>query len=108
MVRLHVLDRELFNLPVYMPADDAIPVPEVAAESGVTRVFVADSKIMMREQKIDVPGWLWAAGYGLVFLLYAVLFVVMASLYRRSSLAATEPITTSRPTEAQQRTEIDA
>ncbi len=108
MARLHLLDRELLNMPIYMPADDAIPVPEIAAESGVTRDFVADSEIMMREQKTDVPDWLWGAGYGLVFLLYAVLFAVMAGLYRRSSLPVPEGSTGSRRPTTEPRTEIDA
>ncbi len=108
MVRLHLLDRELLNMPVYLPADDAIPVSEVAAESGVTRDFVADTKIMMREQKTDVPSWLWGAGYGLVFLLYAALFAGMAWLYRRSSLPAPRSTTARSQPATHRRTEIDA
>ena len=48
------------RLPIYLPADPAIPVDEVQATDGATREFVADHEILQREQQ-TAAGWLWAA-----------------------------------------------
>jgi hypothetical protein len=49
MLRLHQ-DRHLMSLPVWMPADSAIPVPEVPAPApAVTRPFVRDKTVLQRE-----------------------------------------------------------
>jgi hypothetical protein len=49
LLRLHK-DRHLMSLPVWMPADDAIPAPEVAAPApAVTRPFVRDKTVLQRE-----------------------------------------------------------
>ena len=49
LVRLHK-GNSLTGLPVYLPADEAIPVDEVPATSGATREFIADHEILQREQ----------------------------------------------------------
>jgi hypothetical protein len=64
LVRLHE-GNSLTGLPVYLPADEAIPVDEVPAETGATREFIADHEILQREQLTAAPG-LWAGAYGLV------------------------------------------
>ena len=51
----------LLGVPVYLPEDPAIPAPEVKAEEQFTRTFVDETKILQRELKDDVPGWIWAA-----------------------------------------------
>ena len=60
-LRLHK-GRELVGLPIFLPADPAIPVPEVPVQSG-TRAFVLDHKNLQREQKPNVPGFLTLAAY---------------------------------------------
>ena len=64
LVRLH-RGSSLTAAPVYLPADDAIPVGEVPATEGATREFIADHEILQREQLTAAPG-LWAAAYGVV------------------------------------------
>jgi hypothetical protein len=53
--------REVLGLPIYMPADEAIPAPKVPAKANFTRAFVADHDLLQREQKPGVPGWLRTA-----------------------------------------------
>ena len=60
MLRLHE-GNALLGIPVYLPEDPAIPAPEVKAEPEFTRTFVDETKILQRELKDDVPGWIWAA-----------------------------------------------
>ncbi|MGH2837329.1 MAG: hypothetical protein ACRDJY_03135, partial [Thermoleophilaceae bacterium] len=60
MLRLHE-GNALMGVPVYLPEDPAIPAPAVKAEPQFTRTFVDETKILQRELKDDVPGWIWAA-----------------------------------------------
>jgi hypothetical protein len=49
-------------VPIFLPRDPAIPAPEVAAEDGVTREFILDKKILLREAKeVDRPLTITAA-----------------------------------------------
>jgi hypothetical protein len=57
MVRLQ-MGNEILAAPIYLPRDTAIPAPEVSARSSFTRAFVSDHRVLQREQKQDVPGWL--------------------------------------------------
>ncbi len=57
----------LAALPVFLPRDTAIPAAEVPAARSFDRAFTADSQVLQRERKTDVPGWLWATA-GLVVL----------------------------------------
>jgi hypothetical protein len=75
LFRLHLPTHDLMAAPIYMPADEAIPAPEVPAVSD-TRAFVQESLILRREQKPDLPGWLWGVGYGVVGVVFAILFGV--------------------------------
>jgi hypothetical protein len=60
MLRVHE-GNSLLGVPVYLPEDSAIPAPEVKAEPQFTRTFVDETKILQRELKDDVPGWIWAS-----------------------------------------------
>jgi hypothetical protein len=86
-LRLHK-GRELAGLPIFLPADRAIPVPEVAVQPRMTRAFVLDHKNLQREQKPDVPGWLTLAAYlgvgGISFALIGVVGWGLARLQDRS------------------------
>jgi len=88
MIRLHS-GNALTALPVYLPADPAIPVQGVPARASVTRDFGSERPLLQRERKTDVPGWLWAAAY-LVVLVIALLFLVSLvwGIHRVSSAAA--------------------
>jgi hypothetical protein len=85
-LRLHK-GRQLAGLPIFLPADPAIPVTEVPVEAQMTRPFVLDHKNLQREQKPDVPGWLTLVAYlGVGGISFALVFVVgfgLARLERR-------------------------
>jgi hypothetical protein len=62
LLRLHhgnVID----GLPVYLPADPAIPAAAVPARASLQRTFSLDRHILQRETKTGVAGWLTLAAY---------------------------------------------
>ena len=72
-IRLHV-GRSLQGLPVYFPADPAIPQPEIPAQPTFTRAFIPDKQLLQREQKPGVSPILTVGSY-IAVLLIAVLLV---------------------------------
>jgi hypothetical protein len=96
LVRLH-RGRELAGIPVYLPADPAIPARGVAAKPSFQRPLVDETTILQRELKKDVPGWLWGAA-SLIVLLISIGFV-LALGWGTSRLArgASEPSGTREP-----------
>jgi hypothetical protein len=75
MVRLHTDDR-ILALPLYMPADRAIPVRAVPAEPRFERTFQVDHEVLRREERPAAP-WLAGAAYGA---LAAIALAWMAAL----------------------------
>jgi hypothetical protein len=65
------------DVPIYMPADAAIPVPEIAAAPHITRQLVSDTTLMQRERKKGIPGWVWSAATTAVLLIIAALLVII-------------------------------
>lgn len=55
-------------LPIYEPADDAIPAAEVPALASSTRPFVLEATILQRERDQNSPVWLFNAGSVLVLI----------------------------------------
>jgi hypothetical protein len=55
-------------VPIYEPADEAIPAPEVAALPTSTRPFVQEITILQRERDPNAPTWLFTAGSILVLI----------------------------------------
>ena len=51
LVRLHD-GRSLTAVPIYLPADPAIPAPGVPAQPHFDRTFVSDHRILQREAKV--------------------------------------------------------
>jgi hypothetical protein len=97
MVRLHK-GTALTALPIYLPADPAIPVGGVPARAEQTRPFANERKILQRERK-TAAGWLWGGAY-IVVLLVALGFLVLLAwgVHRVSSTPqAREPRFTARP-----------
>jgi hypothetical protein len=77
-IRLH-RGREILGAPVYMPEDAAIPgAKEVPAAPQFTRPFITDKKLLQREVKQDVAGWLWTAASMVVLILYVVFLTANA------------------------------
>ena len=71
LLRLHDGD-SLTAVPVFLPADQAIPAKEVPARAQFTREFIADHEILQREQK--------AAAAGLRSLAYLVVLAIALAL----------------------------
>jgi hypothetical protein len=81
-LRLHH-GRQLAGLPIFMPADPAIPVTQIPVESHMTRSFQLDHSLLQREQKKGVPGFLTLAAYlGVGGISFALIFVVGWGLSR--------------------------
>jgi hypothetical protein len=57
LLRIHD-GRTLTAVPIYLPADEAIPADEIAAEDGVTRSAIPEIEILQRELK-ESGGGLW-------------------------------------------------
>jgi hypothetical protein len=80
LIRLHTPLHDLAAAPVYLPADPAIPAEAYPAASG-PRELVEEKLVLRREEKQDVPGWLWGAGYAVVGGLFLGLFATVAVGY---------------------------
>jgi hypothetical protein len=61
-------------VPIWEPADDAIPAPEIPALASSTRPFVLEVTILQRERDPNVPAWLFTAG-GIVVLIFTLIVI---------------------------------
>jgi hypothetical protein len=68
--------RTMTAVPIYEPADDAIPAAEVPALAQSVRPFVLEVTILQRERDQSAPAWLFTAG-GIV-VLFLTLMVISA------------------------------
>jgi hypothetical protein len=68
----------LISMPLFMPKDQAIPAPEVPAKASFTRGFLADHKVLQRERKQGVPGFLTLAAYLTVLAIALSLLAMIA------------------------------
>jgi hypothetical protein len=68
----------LISMPIFLPKDQAIPAPEVPAKASFTRGFLADKKVLQREQKQDAPGFLTLAAYLTVLAIALALIALIA------------------------------
>ncbi|GAA1606945.1 hypothetical protein [Kribbella karoonensis] len=66
MVRLHQGQRDMVAAWVYAPEDAAIAKPAVQVSNGQTVSFVDEQQVLRREERTDVPRWMWNAGYALL------------------------------------------
>jgi hypothetical protein len=80
--------RTMTGVPIWAPADDAIPAPEIPAQASSTRPFVLEVAILQRERDPNVPGWLFSAG-GIVVLTFT-LIVIAALTWGAGRINATE------------------
>jgi hypothetical protein len=70
LLRVHD-GRDLAAVPIWAPADEAIPVPEIPVLSNGTRPFAFEVSILQRERDPGVPAWLFTAG-GIVVLFFTL------------------------------------
>ena len=86
LLRLHT-GRELAIVPVFMPADEAIPAKEIPAEPQFTREFKAEPEVLLREQT-GGGGLSWALAYAVVALIALSLLALIAwGLHRLAAYA---------------------
>ena len=106
-LRLHK-GRELAGLPIFMPADPAIPVAQIPVQSHATRTFELDHQLLQREQKKGVAGWLTLAAYlGVGLISLALIFVVGWGLSRLESRGGGPPDESAEPAGVGPAKEID-
>ena len=89
LIRLHKGD-SLTAVPIFLPADDAIPAKEVPAEPRFERGFVADHEILQREQKAAAPA-LTLIAYGVVVAIALSLLALLAWGLHRLGAAGRPP-----------------
>ncbi|HEX5255695.1 MAG TPA: hypothetical protein VFW69_17825 [Mycobacterium sp.] len=86
--------RTMTAVPIWEPADAAIPAPEVPALASSTRPFVLEVTILQRERDQSAPAWLFTAG-GIV-VLFLTLMVIAGLTWGagrlNNSLAEPEPL----------------
>jgi hypothetical protein len=75
-IRLH-RDDVLTMVPLYLPADPAIPAAAVPAPARFERALVADREVLQRERKPGASDALWAAGGGVVLAGAALLLLLI-------------------------------
>ena len=91
MIRLHT-GNTLSALPIYLPADPAIPVEGIPAEAQFERPFGPEQQLLQRERKADVAGWLWAVAYGVVLAIALGFLALLAwGVHRVSGTEASRP-----------------
>lgn len=91
--------RTMTAVPIWEPADTAIPAPEVPALASSTRPFVLEVTILQRERDQSAPAWLFTAG-GIV-VLFLTLMVIAGLTWGagrlNNSIAEPEPVEDRRP-----------
>ncbi|HZC90781.1 MAG TPA: hypothetical protein VE400_09000, partial [Mycobacterium sp.] len=80
--------RTLAAVPIWAPADAAIPVPEIPVLNNGTRPFAFEVSILQRERDPGVPAWLFTAG-GIVVLLFT-LSVITALTWGAGRISGSE------------------
>jgi hypothetical protein len=91
LIRLHD-GRSLIALPIYLPADPAIPAAGVAARPHFERAFISDHRVLQREKKQGIPAALTIAAYSVVLALaLAILAGLAAGLHRLAVTTGAEP-----------------
>lgn len=93
---------EVLGLPIYLPEDSAIPAKEIPATASFERPLILDKKLLQREQKQGVPGYLWTLAYLVVgsLAVLAILCMAAGSAYAaRKATVRGEPVarTDDRP-----------
>ncbi len=90
MLRLQT-GRSVSALPIYMPADAAIPAPAVSAPAAFTRPFEPDVRAFQREQKQGVPGYLKLIGYLVVALIWSTMVAIVCWGLAKVRIGGDEP-----------------
>jgi hypothetical protein len=78
-------------VPIYEPADDAIPAPEVPAFATSNRPFVHEITILQRERDQNAPAWLYTSGSIVVLILTLMVIAALTWGAGRINNSVTEP-----------------
>lgn len=65
------------SIPIYMPADAALKLSETPADPTFTRPVEMDRKMMQRERRSNVPGYLFALGAAIVAAMTILLVLLL-------------------------------
>ncbi|BBZ39251.1 hypothetical protein [Mycobacterium conspicuum] len=86
-------------VPIYEPADDAIPAPEVPALASSSRGFVQEVTILQRERDQNAPAWLFTAGsiVVLIFTLIVIAALTWGAGRINNAVTAPEPVEEKHP-----------
>ena len=69
--------RSMSAVPVYLPEDPAIGAERLPASPRSTRPAQTERRILQRELKSDVPGWLWTAASAVVLCCTLILVIAL-------------------------------
>jgi hypothetical protein len=86
LIRMHS-GTSLTGLPIYAPADAAIPAPLVPAPRSMVRPFLSDHQLMQREAKTNDPA-ITVGAYGIIGLCTFLLLAMLAWALHRVSVTA--------------------
>jgi hypothetical protein len=88
----------LSSVPVFLPADPAIPAKEIPAPASFERPFGSDHALLQREIKDDIPPYLWTlAGLVVLAIAMALFLLVGWSLVRIARGGTPERASTAAP-----------
>ncbi|GLE51470.1 hypothetical protein [Mycobacterium montefiorense] len=79
------------GVPIFEPADDAIPAAEVPALPSIDRPFVHEITILQRERDQNAPGWLYNIGSIVVLILTLMVIAGLTWGAGRINNAQSEP-----------------
>ncbi|GAA1628162.1 hypothetical protein GCM10009744_15060 [Kribbella alba] len=85
MIRLHQGQRDMVASWVYAPEDLAIEKPAIQVSDGQTVEFISEQQVLRREERTDVPRWMWNGGYGLLAVVGSLEIVGIAWLVGRGA-----------------------
>jgi hypothetical protein len=83
--------RTMTAVPIWEPADAAIPAPEVPALAQSVRPFVLEVTILQRERDLSAPTWLFTAGGIVVLILTLMVISALTWGAGRINNSVTEP-----------------
>ena len=81
----------MIAVPIYEPADDAIPAAEVPALASSSLPFVHEITILQRERDQNAPQWLFTAGSIVVLIFTLIVIAALTWGAGRINSAVTEP-----------------
>jgi hypothetical protein len=85
MVRLHRGPRDMVAMWVYAPEDLKIEKPAVQVSNGQRVEFIGEQQVLRREERTDVPRWMWNGGYALLAVVGALEILGIAWLVGRGA-----------------------